>query len=480
MAAHYADALHEAMVALCGDINWFDSNEWLVALHNAGATFVNIGHVRALLRSASFASLDEHFNPLGFYRKLKGAKLLVQVRRPGAQPDLSRFPPWAPVEGETRGWRLRDELPAELKARLRAHLRLPAEDVESASSSADGGARGGGAAAVPPARPRRGAALALPGWASPSIAPHGGWEHRASMVGSCRFERRGADGDIVVVAANVTANDDGESVALVVTVLDRTLQMDGLPRLDEAGLRRLLRTLGTSYICPGVGELEISPYARSGFVAVAARAVCDNSTALLFRLRSSVTIGSRLGGDLENATGAFDGVAPGPRFRATDCELCEDCSEEKWADRRGAAAKHCQPCAAFLRSLIQAAKGEQAKSATATGDADASAGAEVAAVSKYTPHCHLARDNPDRVRAALAAAAARTSAARQKARRLRIAIKKIGESHEFAADCDVATALTSKFEELQQSDEFERCFPDGSVARFLWYVLKSAGHSRRG
>ena len=57
-------------------------------------------------------ALDEHSNPLGFYRKLKGAKLLVQVRRPGAEPDLSRFPPWEPAEGETRGWRLRDELPS--------------------------------------------------------------------------------------------------------------------------------------------------------------------------------------------------------------------------------------------------------------------------------------------------------------------------------------------------------------------------------
>ena len=134
MATRFTDVLHETMVALGGDINWFTSKEWLKALHEAGATFVTIAHVRALLRSPPLVALDEHSNPLGFYRKQKGGALLVQVRRPGDEPDISRFPPWEPAEGETRGWRLRGELPSEPQARLRAYLGLPAtEDAERAA-----------------------------------------------------------------------------------------------------------------------------------------------------------------------------------------------------------------------------------------------------------------------------------------------------------------------------------------------------------
>lgn len=69
MATRFTDVLHETMVALGGDINWFTSKEWLKALHKAGATFVTIAHVRALLRSPPLVALDEHSNPLGFYRK---------------------------------------------------------------------------------------------------------------------------------------------------------------------------------------------------------------------------------------------------------------------------------------------------------------------------------------------------------------------------------------------------------------------------
>ena len=139
MATRFTDVLYETMVALGGDINWWTTKEIVAGLHEAGAIFVTIVLVQSLLKSKPFKDFDEYSNPLGFYRKVKGNALLVQVRRPGADPDMSRFPPWAPAEGETRGWRLRDKLPAELQARLRAHLGLPAsEDAERAAP--EGGA----------------------------------------------------------------------------------------------------------------------------------------------------------------------------------------------------------------------------------------------------------------------------------------------------------------------------------------------------
>ena len=277
MAAHYADVLHEAMVALCGDINWFDSNEWLVALHNAGATFVNIGHVRALLRSASFASLDEHFNPLGFYRKLKGAKLLVQVRRPGAQPDLSRFPPWAPVEGETRGWRLRDELPSEPQARLRAYLGLPAtEDAERAAPE------GGAAVDVDAVRASaRLAPLALPPWVVTSLATHGGW---TAVVGTtaARYKRRGANDGRPIVEVNVEATAAAGVVSIAAKVFGHEWAVCDSGQVNESGLRRVLRVLGERSLCPGVGEGDVSPAARPGYSAVARHAVRNGAAELVF------------------------------------------------------------------------------------------------------------------------------------------------------------------------------------------------------
>ena len=51
MPALFANTLHEAIVALGGDINWWTTDEIVAGLHEAGALFVTIVLVRTLLKS---------------------------------------------------------------------------------------------------------------------------------------------------------------------------------------------------------------------------------------------------------------------------------------------------------------------------------------------------------------------------------------------------------------------------------------------
>ena len=60
MPALFANTLHEAIVALGGDINWWTTDEIVAGLHEAGAVFVTIVLVRTLLKSKPFKDFDEH------------------------------------------------------------------------------------------------------------------------------------------------------------------------------------------------------------------------------------------------------------------------------------------------------------------------------------------------------------------------------------------------------------------------------------
>ena len=450
MPALFANTLHEAIVALGGDINWWTTDEIVAGLHEAGAVFVTIVLVRTLLKSKPFKDFDEHHNAIGFYRKLKGNTLLVQVRRPGAEPDMSRLSPWEPAEGETRGWRLRDELPAELKARLRAHLRLPAaEDVERAAPE------GGAAVDVDAVRASaRLAPLALPPWVVTSLATHGGW---TAVVGTtaARYKRRGANDGRPIVEVNVEATAAAGVVGIAAKVFGHEWAVCDSGKVNESGLRRVLRVLGERSLCPGVGEGDVSPAARPGYSAVARHAVRNGAAELIARPASSFVIGARTGGVLENTEGELPGVAPGPRFRADDCALVDEPSA--WTARRGGNASYCEPCARFLRSLISAATSEHEKaSATAAGHAP----------SEFTNHALISHDSPSRVTLALVAGASRTAAANQRHRRTRAAVRAQVDDSAFSLPmCEASTKMVSAFEGLEKSEEFARCFEEGSVQR---------------
>jgi hypothetical protein len=79
----YADPVHEALSALGGKTNWYARAELLQGLHAHGAGFVTDVVLKSNLAKPPFKSLDEHYNPLGVYRK-KFARVLVDG--PGDPP----------------------------------------------------------------------------------------------------------------------------------------------------------------------------------------------------------------------------------------------------------------------------------------------------------------------------------------------------------------------------------------------------------
>ena len=205
----------------------------------------------------------------------------------------------------------------------------------------------------------------------------------------------------------------------------------------------------------------MAPYARPGWAELTQqRAAREYSNPLLSgsltgidleRARESHVIGQRVGGVLENITGALH-VPPGVRFRSDSCSLVE--SGEEWVEPRAEGRiATCSSCAGFLRGIVVAAQRLAERSAEPH---------------PFTNHRHIVRDDATRQLSALAAGAARTVAANQTARRARADEAQLRESLTPPSSCSVSKTLTSKFEELQDSDEFKRCFPKDSVARYIW------------
>jgi hypothetical protein len=89
--AQTMQAIHAAMAALGGGIGWRKTSEYVEALRNHGAPFVEPSDITKLLRSPLYQNFNEDFNDFGFYKKLYGCILLLQVRRAGDPPDLKYF-----------------------------------------------------------------------------------------------------------------------------------------------------------------------------------------------------------------------------------------------------------------------------------------------------------------------------------------------------------------------------------------------------
>ena len=146
-----------------------------------------------------------------------------------------------------------------------------------------------------------------------SLATHGGW----------RFTRDGVRATYATPAVVVeVATAAPRRVHATVRVLGRSLALDD-PLLSLEQLRALLRWLGTSRVCVGVGAAD-SGDARwaAGFDALAERAVRDGAAELLRREPDSLVIGTRAGGELLNHVDRVVAGAPvGPRFRALACLL---------------------------------------------------------------------------------------------------------------------------------------------------------------
>ena len=79
------------MAALKGDIAWHTSSTWLDTLKAHGADSIVLADITNLLKQPPYNGFDEHFNALGFYKKKYQATWLIQVRKPGEEPDLSKF-----------------------------------------------------------------------------------------------------------------------------------------------------------------------------------------------------------------------------------------------------------------------------------------------------------------------------------------------------------------------------------------------------
>ena len=131
-----------------------------------GADFIVNADIAQLLRHQTYRDLDEHANPLGFYKKPYGDTIYLQVRRPNEPPNLTWFGGCAQSE---RLWGTRDaQLDSELIERLRAYApiakRLLAAPAGVRATETTG----------PGARLR--AAPMLPAWIDESIRyGMGGW-----------------------------------------------------------------------------------------------------------------------------------------------------------------------------------------------------------------------------------------------------------------------------------------------------------------
>ena len=221
--------------------------------------------------------------------------------------------------------------------------------------------------------------------------------------------------------------------------------------LDEAATRHLLRVLAQSYFCPGVTAMDLRPSRRAGFQALALRAVRDSAGALLLRPSSSAVIGRHPAAELERHRW-------GVCFRSDGCALRTG-SMADWVQQLGEAHVTCAPCGELREGL------RDRRQQTARGCA-------TEAPHPNTRHDYLAAGSEVQVRAAIAAAAARSAFARDVARRERkrwLAVEKmVRESLQMPDECSISKALASKFEILKRSTEFERCFPAGSVQRHIW------------
>ena len=133
----------------------------LQELHAHGASCVTDGVLKSNLAKPPFKSLDEHYNPLGVYRKKFGAKTFFSVDRPGDDPDTSSAV-WPPT-GD-RVFQLRGALPDALLKRPEAFV------AAKVAAKADDRLMPLGDITNPPANlparaSKRNAPVVLPAWA---------------------------------------------------------------------------------------------------------------------------------------------------------------------------------------------------------------------------------------------------------------------------------------------------------------------------
>ena len=236
--------------------------------------------------------------------------------------------------------------------------------------------------------------------------------------------RLGVDGRVPTIVVDVVPSTSrADHVHATPRVLGHEYSSTTTEPLGECDMISLLRQIGDARICPGVGEKDMTPSARPGWAELTQRAAREYSNPLLSgsltgidleRARESHVIGQRIGGVLENITGALR-VPPGVRFRSESCSLVES-GEEKWVEPRGEGRiATCSACRGFLYSIVKAAEAEKAKK-------------ELPMPHIFTNHRHIVRDGQERQLAAFAAAARRTVAANLAKRRARADAMQLRES----------------------------------------------------
>ena len=408
--------------------------------------------IAQLLRHQTYRDLDEHANPLGFYKKPYGDTIYLQVRRPNEPPNLTWFGGCAQSE---RLWGTRDaQLDSELIERLRAYApiakRLLAAPAGVRATETTG----------PGARLR--AAPMLPAWIDESIRyGMGGWTFDKPCGDRATYVQVRAASPCVVILATAR---DAATPLFEARVLGRALDLDNVDSSDE--LRSLLRSLGTARLCPGVGiaDSDDKRWVQGGFAALATTAVREGAPAMLDRPIDDLVIGTRTGGELlRHVDSAIAGTPAGLRFRADACALVERPSQ-KWAQRRNGACDRCDPCSDFLKRLVNCVPAAAAAASSTTTPSSTM-------TSKYMRHDYAARE-PEVARAALAAAAARahaaqSEAARARATRDRAVRRMVSASQVMPATCAITRELTKCFVGLQQTAEYARAFPEGTVRRFI-------------
>ena len=266
------------------------------------------------------------------------------------------------------------------------------------------------------------------------------------------------------IVVDVACAVDDAHVKMSVRVLGRSHALDN-GTVDDAAMRRLLRALGSARICPGVGQGESADARwREGFDSLATAAVMNAAARLGWRSFGDLVIDTRAGGELLRGLDCVvAGVPSGPRFRSEGCELVER-EPASWAKRRSGACDHCDACDTYLKSLLTCAGSSLSSTSTSTDSENENA--------KYRRHDYDARD-PARAAARMAEIAAKLHATQDEARRMKaqrdraIALQ-VCQSETTSATCKGSKLLTTKCAELQQSAEFDRLFPKGTVRRFLW------------
>ena len=460
----FDNALHEVMSLLGGSVEWFTVREFgegITKYSNEELDAADVSRcISQMLRKPAFALITEDENELGFYRKVHKGAPLLQVRRPGQAPDISRYPGNRSADVGERFFsrRLESKLPDDLVERLKEHLETvrprPRTDASASGTAVSRSSK----------RPR--GPPVLPTWVL-ELETRGAWRKTNISASHVRFSRLGHDPDITTVVFNVTAlaatseGDVNAHVAVAATVFGHTFESSDS---SSDSLQSTLRALGEAYLCPGVGKGEISPYARQGYDPLMARAVAgavrDSAADLFDRPATSFVIGFLFEGVLERTTGAFDSmiVPNGPRFRSNDCSLVD--RGPSTFTRRLHGPRYCESCGDLLRQLMKAAEREKL-----------SADACKACVppSKFTKHAILKDSSAERVALALSASSARAARAQQQALRARAARITQSECETAPASSEVSQKLfTSVFEEAQNSADFEKCFPAGSVRRYVW------------